>query len=337
MNLQFAALLWEQRIFRFKYAFSILVMLVTFLASTGQALAQATSASVPPASGTPFKCVPVPQVQVPPTPKGASTAPPLQPVCPSGQVPQPVTATTAAVKPDKGIPPAGSTGQPLIASGYHYVNGYQYTTGIGAQGYLSQHGPYLSPSDHHTLAEIAGQSGDGKQIVEVGWTVDRGLNGDSNPHLFVFSWVNQVPNCYNGCGYVQYSSTLYPGMTVASNGSQHLYAIEYYAGNWWLYYDTQWIGYFPGSIWSNKGVTFTQVGLIQWFGEVSSGGGSNTQMGNGIFGSNSGSASVNSAAVITTPSSSVSASATLNATDPSCYNYGWITQRYSFRYGGPGC
>src|SRR5260370_31074862 len=333
MNLQFTVS------FRLKYAIPVLALLVTLLTSTSHSFAQSSSHHhvSPSAHQNSFRCFPTPHIQAPPAPMGATRHSALKAICPSGQVPQPTTAPAIIAKSKKGAPPADGTLHPSIAPGYHYVHGYQHTTGIGAEGYLSQHKPFLNSSDNHTLAEIAGQSSDGKQIAEIGWTVDRGLNGDDNPHLFVFAWCHGVGNCYNGCGYVQFSSTLPPGMTVASDGSQHLYAMEYFNGNWWLYYDTEWIGYFPGSIWSNKGVTFTQVGLIQWFGEVLSKGGSNTQMGNGILGSNPGSASISNAAVITTPSSAAHASINLNATDPSCYNYGWITLSYSFRYGGPGC
>lgn len=49
------------------------------------------------------------------------------------------------------------------------------------------------------------QSEDGRHIVEVGWTVDRELNGDAQPHLFVYHWVDGQATCYNGCGFVQYS------------------------------------------------------------------------------------------------------------------------------------
>ena len=60
----------------------------------------------------------------------------------------------------------------------------------------------MATGDFHSLAELAVLSSDGQQIVEVGWTVDRGLNGDDDPHLFVFHWVDGVGTCYNGCGFV---------------------------------------------------------------------------------------------------------------------------------------
>ena len=41
--------------------------------------------------------------------------------------------------------------------------------------------PALATSDYHSLAELAVQSADGNHIVEVGWNVDRVVNGDDDP------------------------------------------------------------------------------------------------------------------------------------------------------------
>jgi len=311
------------------------VLLLSLFAFSGQAFAQTTTNSdVNGNQISSFRCVARPKIQAPPEPfhqKMATQV--LQPICASGQVPQSINTRIT----EKGRAPLPVVPHKAnIAAGYHYVYGYQYATALGGDAYFSQHTPFLSSSDNHTLAETASESSDGRQIVEIGWTVDRGLNGDSNPHLFVFSWVNGNPNCYNGCGYVQYSNTFRPGQAVAGDGSVYLYAIEYYQGNWWLYSQNQWLGYFPGTLWSNQGVNFSQVGLVQWFGEVSSGGGSGTQMGNGIYGSNSGSATITNASFITSVTTATAANLSVNATDPSCYNSGVINTS-AFGFGGPGC
>ena len=39
----------------------------------------------------------------------------------------------------------------------------------------------------------------------------------------------------------------------------------FFQGNWWAWYDNQWIGYFPGTLWE-KG--YSKSSLVQWFGEV---------------------------------------------------------------------
>lgn len=326
---------------RKRMAFSVVMVFIACIAFAGQGFAK----SIPQAEDTShssFSCTQRPHVQAPPLLTHAvAVRATHKPECPAGQVPQPMDTRSFS----KEMVPSLHALQPHIAAGYHYVYGYQYATAAGGDAYFSQHTPYLSPSDAHTLAETSAQSADGNQIVEIGWTVDRGVNGDAQPHLFVFSWVNRKPNCYNGCGYVQYSSTFRPGQVVAGNGATYLYAIEYYQGNWWVYSQDQWLGYFPESIWSSKGVKFTQVGLVQWFGEISSGGGSKTQMGNGIFGSKAGSATITHAAFITNPTTATAAKLTVADTDPSCYNHRILLTppapppgtSNSFGYGGPGC
>jgi hypothetical protein len=123
------------------------------------------------------------------------------------------------------------------------------------------------PSDSHSLAEIAVQSADRRQIVEVGWTVSRLLNGDENPRLFVYHWVDGAGTCYNGCGWVQASATRFPGMRLAYDGTASQYMIQFREGNWWIGYQGEWIGYFPALLWNG---IFTQSGVIQWFGELAS-------------------------------------------------------------------
>ena len=289
-----------------------------------------------------FRCVARPHVQAPPLlSRGVTVQPTQKPECPGGQVPQPLSSPNVS-NASHFLP---SPHQAHIAAGYHYVYGLQFATAAGGEANFSQHTPYLNTKDDHTLGELAAQSADGNQIVEIGWTVDRGVNGDAKPHLFVFSWVNRIPNCYNGCGFVQYSNTFRPGQVVAGNGVSYLYAIEYYQGNWWVYSQNQWLGYFPESIWSSKHVTFTQVGLVQWFGEVSSEGGIKTQMGDGIFGTKPGSATITNAALITTPTTAKAANLSITDTNPTCYNHRSITTtpapppstNNSFAYGGPGC
>nr|BBH85745.1 hypothetical protein KTC_04960 [Thermosporothrix sp. COM3] len=284
-----------------------------------------------------YTCVKAPQVALPRVQtdikQTSARKPAAKPICPAGQVPQPV-----AKKSGKHAPPMPQ--QATISAGYHYVTGIQNVESLGTPADFTQHQPYLSSQDYHTLAEIAALNygPHGRQIVEIGWTVDRAVNnGDDKPHLFVFSWVNDQGNCYNGCGFVQVSNAHYPGMQLASDGSLHHYAIYHYQGNWWLNYDNDWIGYFPDSIWTSKGEDFSKTTQLQWFGEVASGGGSHTQMGNGIFGSQNGSARIQSMYVYTTANTAVTANVNVSAGETSCFDYGWIQQPNAFRYGGPGC
>lgn len=134
----------------------------------------------------------------------------------------------------------------------------------------------------HTLNEIAVQGGPNNgNIVELGWLVSSDQEGNNNPHIFVFHWKNWVGTCYDGCGWQQWSNTYHPGMDIGGAlGKQVYIGYVLYQGNWWAWFDDQWMGYFPGSEWSGQ---YTKTSLIQWFGEVASANGipPQTQMGDG--------------------------------------------------------
>jgi hypothetical protein len=165
-------------------------------------------------------------------------------------------------------PPATTLAEPVLPTTrpvkYHYSSAYQYTEADGSYANMVIGKPKLADEDYHTLAEIAVQSADTKQIVEVGWTVDRGVNGDEEPHLFVYHWVDGKETCYNACGFQQYSKTVFPGDKLAEGTAKRM-GIQFFNGAWWIAFDSEWVGYFPGELWDGR---FTRSGLIQWFGEV---------------------------------------------------------------------
>jgi hypothetical protein len=132
----------------------------------------------------------------------------------------------------------------------------------------------------HSLEELSvqGGSGDGN-IVELGSIV---FGGTNYPQLFVFHWLSWNPTCYN-CDFVQYSATYFPGMNLTPFVGKQVYnGYVYYKGNWWAWFNDQWVGYFPGSLW---GGTYSASNLTQWFGEVATSNGipPQTQMGDGLF------------------------------------------------------
>jgi hypothetical protein len=179
---------------------------------------------------------------------------------------------------------------PSLSSGsgdptFSYAGALQDAVTTGFYANLTIAKPTLSTRDYHTLAEIALQSTDLRQTVEIGWNVDRSVNGDSDPHLFVYHWVNGQSTCYNGCGFVQYSSTVKPGDTLAY-GVGKKFSIQYSGAAWWVAFDTEWIGYFPESLWINAGLSsFATSGVVKLFGEVASPASTapcGTQMGNGV-------------------------------------------------------
>lgn len=230
--------------------------------------------------------------------------------------------------------PAGSAhaAQCWYGSCFSYVTGRQLTNTSGASVTMYQASPANVPSDGHSLQELSLQSSGGTatgNTVEIGWSVDPGSYGDYQPHLFVFHWVNGQPTCYNGCGFVQYSSTVRPGMAVTP-GTSASFALRYYSGNWWAYYNNEPFGYFPGSLWSGA---FSSAQIVSAFGEVAANSATScTQMGDGVYGTSAGSSSISGYQLYGSADQPYFA---VSATDWNSYNYGSATPT-SFNLGGPG-
>jgi hypothetical protein len=227
---------------------------------------------------------------------------------------------TPGARVQRAVSPAATT--------FMYGAGYQYGAADGLFGNLGVARPFLASSDSHSLAELAAESSDGKQIVEVGWTVDRGLNGDANPHLFVYHWVDGVGSCYNGCGFVQRSSSVRPGLTLTL-GTAPFFAIQHFQGNWWVAYGNEWVGYFPDALWGGR---YTAVGLSEWFGEVAAGSlAPCTDMGTSAFASHTSAATITGMGFYGGPTVGISTF----STHPAYYTAA-TTSSSSMRYGGPG-
>jgi hypothetical protein len=300
------------------------------------------------ASEANFTCIAAPRVQLPPRDADDLDATPsLEPTpvapCPAGQVPQPADRFAAKGMPrvrDKSGVLSGVVPRASNNAQYYYNSLYNFTNAYGASGEFTQDRPALASSasfDTHSLAELAVEDSTEQQIVEIGRNIDVGVNGDDQPHLFTYHWVNGNETCYNGCGFVQVSTTLHPGMAVAVTSVPQKYAIVRYQNNWWIKYQKQYVGYFPGTIWPGK---FTYFALAQWFGEVyDSVDGPCTQMGNGLLGTQAGAAIItrmrfgNGAIVYATGTT---------VTTPGYYNLGSVgggaftLQHAHFQYGGPG-
>ncbi|MEO8382073.1 MAG: neprosin family prolyl endopeptidase [Acidobacteriota bacterium] len=186
--------------------------------------------------------------------------------------------------------PPGCNGVSSFGTCYYYGPASFATAADGGGMTMRIQRPGFSGSGH-SLDELAVQGGDGNgNIIELGWNLSPVQYSDSDPHLFVFHWINWAPTCYDGCGWVQYSGTYFPGMNLGALVDRDVYiGYVFYQGNWWAWFDNQWLGYFPGTEWSGS---FTRSSLIQWFGEVATDNGipPDVQMGNGLFPSNAGAA-----------------------------------------------
>ena len=275
------------------------------------------------------------------TPPSIGRSSVLHAVCPAGTVPQPIGRYVLKARPAGRVsrPSArtltGSGSCPYLASaGADYcwatARDDPVTPAIGATANFTEAQPWVEAGDSsgHSLAEIWAGTVDHNQGVEVGWGVFPGIYGDSLPHLWVFHWVNGVGMGYNA-DFVQVSATRIPGMVVAVTGVPSEYAIEYFAGNWWIQYQGEWIGYFPGTLW---GGTFTEVEEASWYGEVSADTTEPaTAMGNGLLGTNVASAQISNIALIGGPATS------LYWIPPTAAYYAMGQEgANSFNYGGPG-
>ena len=184
-------------------------------------------------------------------------------------------------------------GIPYYGSCYYYASASYARDADGGGVTMTIERPAYDGSGGlgHTLDEISVQGGaNNGNIVEIGWNVSTTQYSNANPHLFIFHWIDWRPTCYDTCGWQQYSSTYFPGMDLGTLAGRNVYAgYVYYQGNWWAWFDNQWLGYFPGSEWEGK---YTQNKMIQWFGEVATANGvpPHTDMGNGFFSVNSGAA-----------------------------------------------
>jgi hypothetical protein len=259
-----------------------------------------------------------------------------KPLCPPGQVPQ---AKVKYYNHPKGFPPSHlDQPRPLAVkcwygACYDYVESSQYVSNKGAFARLTQHLPMVDPQDGlHSVAEVAVVD-DSRDIIEVGWRRYR-----SEPtKLFVSWWENDEFQCYNqDCpGWVQVDPSYYPGMPISVNGESQNYAIRYINGNWWIYYKSIPMGYYPSGLWSPP---FSIATSVRYYGEVATTdqtGNTTTDMGNGLWPSSSRAARIDDQRYWT-GSIWRNANTTKWASSPERYDYRATSSR-SMRYGGPGC
>lgn len=224
---------------------------------------------------------------------------------------------------------------------FFYAGAFQRLSGASsAQAYFTIERPYLDPSDYHSLAELVVRSTDLKQVVEVGWTVDKALNGNLSPHLFVFYWVDGKAAPRHAGKYNEgflCTTTLVgycPGDELSPTKLPRRFAIQQSNGNWYIYVDNQRIGYFPSSLWGSG--KFTSIGNADWFGEVSAGSQNPaTDMGDGVIGTKRAAALINRMAYTNSAGKTITAAATKHVTKAQFYTVGFLNGN-SFRYGGPG-
>jgi len=272
-----------------------------------------------------------------------TTAAPAMAAAPTARAAPAATPAPVGLHAPKGFPPSRhpSAGGPTAAAAapptsFYYADTAQFATADGTFASITVQQPVLGVQDFHSNAEIAAQSADGQQIVEIGWIIERQVNHDVLPHLFVFHWVNgsDVNSCYNGCGWVPL-----PGASVVAGQALPVRATMQFkiqhvasgAPGWQLSLNGTPFGEFPDSLWNG---TYTRIGLAQWFGEVAASASQPpcTQMGNGQFASSSTAARFTGVGFVNGPATSFLAPV---VTNPAYYTFA-RTASNAFRFGGPG-
>jgi hypothetical protein len=221
---------------------------------------------------------------------------------------------------------------------YFYASASQYESASGAYGSYLVEDPAVSTdyatAKAHSLAELAVESSDGEQIIEVGWMVSPQQFGDPLPHLFVYHWVNGTSTCYNACGFVPVSAKVTAGMTLTPHQTS-VFRIAYVNSNWGIYDNGTLFGYFPGSLWSGA---FTSLDAAQWFGEVAVPAPVSVpcaQMGSGVAATATGAATISNMGFVEGSETLAATSLTAIATNPAYYSVVESSPN-SISFGGPG-
>ncbi len=188
------------------------------------------------------------------------------------------------------------------APAHKYAHTAQYMENFGGHGNINVWNPYVWKDGEFSLGQLAvvrENGGGAKQTIECGWQDYKNLYGDYSPHFFIYfttnGYASQGDNVggYNRDvdGWVQYSSTLFPGAKLNSvsvmNGSQYSYffRVQLYQGNWWIMLGTTWVGYYPASLFSTNGLR-NKADKMSWYGEIvdlDDGTTTSTDMGSGQF------------------------------------------------------
>jgi hypothetical protein len=170
---------------------------------------------------------------------------------------------------------------------YYNVGNQGFSSGTLPDGVFANFGwgaaaPVLAAGDYHTLVELAVVKSVGglRQIVEVG-----ARSAGSGMQIFVYHWIDDVPQGYGTNFTVVGTPTYAPGTSVGPGtgltanirfGIQYIAAGGGFPAAWWIAAypvggTAQWLGYFAASLWTGAGVSgYTNGDYIPVFGEIAS-------------------------------------------------------------------
>jgi hypothetical protein len=178
-------------------------------------------------------------------------------------------------------------------TGYFHGTDNQFGKFYGWDGYLNMWDPAINipaggkGSDHSILQVwLQNYSTGVLQSLEGGWTVDKGLNGDTQPHVFTYYTTNGYKKDgdnkggYNRLhkGWVQHSRSVFPGIRIKGtsvfDGEQFEISMKFQLYkepnssdvNWWVAVQGIWMGYYPATLF--KTGLATDVDWVGSGGEV---------------------------------------------------------------------
>jgi hypothetical protein len=167
--------------------------------------------------------------------------------------------------------------------GYYHAQSWQSGTFFGGLSDMTVYTPILENGEGHSIYQMWLIAGSPRQSVEVGWTVDPGLNGDLAPHLFTYFTTNDYTadgdniGGYNRLqtGWVQSSATTFPGSSPATSSidqqvNRYDMLFMLWQGNWWFKIENEWVGYYAASLFGT-GAMASSASWLSFGGEVFSG------------------------------------------------------------------
>ncbi len=250
-------------------------------------------------------------------------------LCPQGKVPKAILSDTTIGNKYSNKDSIAETTCDTIC--YDWASSKRDVNNLGASAYLTQHDPFIDPiNGKYSFAEIRIESSVG--IVGVGW--QKTIFDETR---LITSWKKDgVWQCdYDECGWVQTSNYYFPGMPLSQNNNGIYYDIRNYNGDWWVMWNGQWLGYYPGYLWEgrfNKGTRATYEGEIGSKAPIKV---TSTDMGNGLWSSSTSAAKIYSQKYIDIYGNQHDATTTKSTSAPSLYSV-VSTSPNSMRYGGPG-
>jgi hypothetical protein len=193
----------------------------------------------------------------------------------------------------------------------YYAVWQRFGTFFGTAGRINIWETSGPVSNETSIAQTAVIRGDPMQAIEAGKIELQSLNGNRNPHFFVYyrtsgaasgDWIGGYNTLVDG--WIQVSSRVAPGMAIgawnsSTNGNQYSLDVEVriHQGNWWVWVAGEWAGYYPscigggappctsGTLFSASGIR-DQADRLDWYGEVfdeSAPAATSTDMGSGAF------------------------------------------------------